>query len=255
LLSLGSLSLPVSAEETPSFRNPVHPHHPSYPLPHHQLSSEEDPLFRLSGTGAWDSRYVAEGRDSLAGDSLFSYTLEASYENLTLGFWHAESPDVDFTELNLWLEYGIELADFELYATYQHLWFVTDDADDNEVGFGFSYQGLPFGVVPAVDWYYSFAAEGGFTLLSLSHEFEVGDRLTIVPQSFVGFNGGYVPDGHHGADHAGLLLEAILPLANHWEMSAYLSYNWAIHSEPFRYEEDADLADFFYGGAAITWSF
>ncbi|MEO0446687.1 MAG: hypothetical protein AAF191_11495 [Verrucomicrobiota bacterium] len=216
---------------------------------------DPEPAMGASLIGGWDSHYVLEGRDTLEGDSLWSYTLEGTYKNWTAWFWHAESPDVDFTELNVGIEYGLSVGDWDLYASYLHLQFLTDEDQDHEFGFGVAYNGLPWGIVPAVDWYHSIEANGSYTALSVSREMEVCEGLVLTPSIFGGFNSGYLSDGHRGSDHVATMLEAAVPLSERLEFGAYLAYSWAVDRDVATFEEDAALIDFLYGGAAFTLSF
>lgn len=209
----------------------------------------------VSLIAAWDSLYVSEGRDNLDGDGLFGTTLELGYGGLTFGTWYADSPGSPYSELNLWLEYRAKLGAWEMYASYTHLRFPGDGEEDNEAGAGIACNGLPWGIVPAFDWYHSFAAKGSFMEASLTKPIEITPKLSAEPGVIAGFNDGFMAEGHNGGNHVAVTLPVSLSLADHIALTAYASYNWAISEDPAVFADDELLKDFFYGGAALTLSF
>lgn len=216
---------------------------------------EEASWWEASLTAAYDSAYVSEGRDNLDGDDLFGTTLELGAYGFTGGLWYAHSPNAGYDEFNAFLEYGLEIGGFEVYGGYTYLNFPEDDADDHEVGAGIAYGGLPLGITPAVDWYYSFEAEGSFFEASLSSELEVTEWLAFEPFVVVGFNEGYIADGHDGTNHVAAGLVAAVDVTENIGLSGYVAYNWAIDSDPANNPGDELLEDFLYGGVAITFAF
>ncbi len=242
---LAQAGIPIASTE---------PSSKSVPPPESLVADEELP-FEVSLTAAWDSRYVTEGRDNLDGDSLFGTTFELGYAGFVVGAWYADSPESSYTELNLFAEYGFELGGFEFYAGYTHLRFLDDNEFDNEVGAGVSYGELPGGIVPAIDWYYSFEAEGWFAEASLSRDFEIGESFVLSPAVVFGFNQGYIADGHDGANHVAVLLSAAYALTENIEIGGYVAYTWGIDADPVSSPDDELLEDFFYGGVALTLAF
>lgn len=203
---------------------------------------------------ALDSHYVSEGRDNLDGDALFGATLEGAYGGLQGGALYADSPDADYRELNLYVGYGFEANGFEVTFGYTYLDFLSDDADDSEVGAGIAYGDLPFGLTAALEGYYSFEAEGSFLEASLSAEVEVDDRLLLIPSLLLGWNEGYIADGHDGANHFQAALEAVFTVTENIELGLYAAYTRGLETDPGRHPGDALLEDFFYGGIAISLS-
>lgn len=206
-------------------------------------------------SGTWDSRYVTEGRDNLDGDTLAGITIEAACKGLSLGAWYVSSPDADYREFDAGATYNVELNDIEAYASFTHLCFLTDEEDDNELGAGFSYSGLPVGLAIGIDGYYSFEAEGAFLEASISGEFDVWGRLTLVPSAVLGWNSGYIADGHNGANHVALSLEASAPLKDGLDFVVYAAYSWAIDADFDRYSGDENLKDFPYVGVVLHAAF
>lgn len=216
---------------------------------------EEGFPLEISLNGAWDSRYVSEGRDNLDGNSLLSTTLEVGYAGFTFSTWYANSPDVAYSELDLGIEYGFEVNDWEAYFGFVHLRYPHDDATENELGAGLAYNGLPWGFVPAVAWTYLAETDGSFFEASIVRPIEITDSISVEPGVIVGFNGGYMGDGHDGANHVALVFPVGLALTENVELSAYASYQWEIDSDPAHCPDDELLRDFFWGGVALGVSF
>ena len=204
---------------------------------------------------AWDSRYVSEGRDNLDGESLASATVEASLGGLRLGAWYAASPETDYRELNLGMAYTVESDDLETSIAFTHLRFLTDEEDDNEVGIGLVYAGLPVGLAIGLDAYHSFAAEGSFLEASIGGEYAVCDRLTLAPAAALGWNSGYIADGHDGANHFALSMVAAVPLRDGLGLAATVAYTWAVDADPERHPGDGALGDFLHVGIALRGAF
>ncbi|AKJ64794.1 hypothetical protein L21SP4_01551 [Kiritimatiella glycovorans] len=122
-------------------------------------------------------------------------------------------------------------------------------------GIGFSYSGLPAGLADGIDGYYSFEAEGAFFEASMGGEYEVMDRLTLAPSAVLGWNSGYIADGHDGANHFALSLEAITPLKDGLDLVATFAYSWAIDADPEPYPGDEALENFPFAGVALRATF
>ena len=203
----------------------------------------------------WESRYVSEGRDNLDGDSLLSASSDLSFGPVTFAPWFAYAPESDYTELNLSLIVGTDVGeDFEVYAGYTHLRFPKLDTFDNEVGVGGAFTGFEFVDIGA-DLYYSFDAEGSFLEINATKELSLTDKFTISPVAIMGFNAGYIPDGHDGANNLILGLEPSFAISDRIELTGFAGYNIAIDSDPSRHAEDESLTDFFWGAVGIVINF
>ncbi|MGB6219807.1 hypothetical protein [Haloferula sp.] len=201
-----------------------------------------------------ESRYVSEGRDNLDGAGLVTGTVEAGWEYLSLGAWYANSPDVDYDELQLNAALTKNWGDFEAYVNYTHLRFPLDGEHDNEVGLGAALGGLPAGFVVAVDSYYSFGSSGSFIELTLANEYEINDCLILAPAVVFGMNEGYISDGHNGANHVTLNLAAEYAFTPSFAVTAHAAYNFALNRDVLL-PGDLLLGDFFYAGASLRWTF
>jgi hypothetical protein len=219
--------------------------------PGHVEDKTDGKLWEFSLTTAWDSRYVLEGRDMLDGDGLVGTAAAATYDDITVELWYALGPAADYIEFNALAAYVLHLGDFDLHAGYNHLQFVSDEIDDNEVSVGLAYTGLPFNLAADVDWYHSFEADGSFVELVVGTEYELGDTVVLAPAALLGMNAGYIADGHNGLNNVALQLEATAPIGDYLELGAYGAYTWAIDEDTSRYEGDELLQDFFYGGVSL----
>lgn len=204
---------------------------------------------------AWSSRYVGEGRDNLNGDGLASTTIEAAYENFSLSVWYATSPDTDYRELNIKPAYTLEWNDWKARVFYKFRRFLSDEENVNEAGVDLSFSGIPAGFAAGVEGCYSFDTEGVFFATYINRECKVADWLTLTPSALVGWNAGYAADGHDGANHCALSLEAIVPLKDGLELVGYIAQSWALDADSDKYEEDINLKDVFSGGAALCATF
>ncbi|MGI9243665.1 MAG: hypothetical protein ACR2RV_22910 [Verrucomicrobiales bacterium] len=254
---LGSLFYPASAQESAEA--------PGAPAPSNPVTIgsggrivRESPAEADSGLhlhGLWESRYVSEGRDNLDGGSLLSTFNEFSFGPLTFAPWFAWGPDSDYTELNLSLVAGFNLGDdFELYTAYTHLRSPSDNVHDNEVAAGLIYTGLGW-LDLGGDWYHSFDADGSFFELFATREFELSEQLSMNSFALVGFNDGYIPDGHDGGNNVILGLDASWKMTRHLGVNTFASYNWAIDRDAARYPGDESLGDFFWGGVGVRIDF
>jgi hypothetical protein len=205
----------------------------------------------------WESRYVSEGRDNLAGDGLTSAFSDVSIGNFTFAPWLAYGYESDYTELNLNFIYGLKLADqLEIYAGYTHLRSRLEnvDARDNELFADLVYKPTrQFDVL--VNCYHSFETSGFFWKFALKREQILNDKAILTMRSILGVNEGYVAEGHDGLNNFQLRLNLAYYPISRIEIVPYVAYNFAIDSEPERHIDDATLRDFFWGGIGVIYHF
>ncbi len=217
--------------------------------------ADEGELSRLLDVNldvAWDSRYVSQGRDNLDGDSLVGTTLDVALpKGLSLGGWYAASPDQDYREFNAFAAWSVQWKDFEAAVSYTRLLLLSDDEDDDEIGAGLAYTALPGDLTLGVDGYYSFEAEGAFFETSLGGEYPVLSRLSLVPAATLGFNAGYVAEGHDGLNDVRLALEAVVSIQEGLDLVGYAAYTWGVNADSVQYPDDEGLDDFAYFGIAL----
>jgi hypothetical protein len=206
----------------------------------------------------WESRYMGEGRDGLEEGGLFSSAIEAvtavPVGDLTIGAWYGSGYDVDYTEMNLGAEWSVPVGPVELSAGYTYLDFISDDADDNEVSLGLRYTERET-VVPFVGAYYSFEAEGSFIEAGVESTIAVTENVSVDPFVLIGFNEGYVVDGHNGANHVAIGLQTSLPLNESLALEASFAYSIAIDKDEDRFADDASLDDLAYGSIGLSAAF
>ncbi len=202
----------------------------------------------------WESRYFSEGRDALEGDSLWVSSLEFGWENLTSGIWYGRSPDQDYDELQLSFAASQSIGDVEFYAAFTHLRTPFDGIDDNEIGAGFSWTGLPNEFEFTGDAYYSFDAEGSFWEFALNRAFVVSDELTVQASGILGVNQGYVSDGHDGANHFALRMGSEYAISESLAITFHVAQSWALDRD-LSLPGDESLIDFFHASLGMQFSF
>ena len=218
--------------------------------------SEAHPEFpvELSFGMFWESRYVSEGRDNLDGDGLASAELSAVYSGISLGAWAADGPDAEYREYNYWLGYSYEWDQFTFSVGYTFLDFASDDSDDQEYSAEVAYA-CESGFELIVGGYYSDESGGVFYEATLSKEIEWAEGLSIFPFGTLGFNDGYIVEGHDGLNHAVLGVELVYELHENVSFGGFIAGNVAIDADRDRHADDDGLRDFVYSGVSLNVSY
>ena len=205
----------------------------------------------------WESRYVTEGRDNLAGKGIFSASTEFNYKDINFVPWIATGIDTDYSEFNLNIVYGTKLLDnLDVFVGYNHIQSRISgiSLNDNEINLDLAYfYNNQFQIVTNI--YYSFDAEGAFAEVAIKKGYLIDNTLSINLRAVLGFNSGYVVDGHNGINHGQLLARASYQVIKEMEVYAYTGYNLAINSDSNRYTGDELLRDFFWGGIGLSYQF
>lgn len=235
-----------------AFAHPLTAHEQETQLPFQRLHAHGE----IEGHAhlGWDSRYFSEGRDNLEGDSLLSSSLELGWNHLAAGVWYGRSPDQRYDEAHFSLALTQSVGDFDFYAGYTHLRFPLDGSHDHEAGAGCTWSGLPGEIELSLDSYYSFEATGLFTELGASRDFEITGKITLNAATIVGFNHGYVADGHDGTNHAALRIGLEYELTEAIAITAHAVSSWAIGRDKGLAGDDL-LDDFVHGGIGVHWTF
>ena len=202
----------------------------------------------------WESRYILEGRDSLEGGSLWSSSVEASYDHVFGGLWYGRSSNNDFRELHLGLGLKQEIGNFESYLAFTHLLFPAEETSDAEWGAGFSYDALPYGMETGLDLVYSLDAEGTFIEWSLSKPFAVLESWETSLGSTLGWNEGFVSDGHDGLNHFSLSASGRRSLTENLGLVLHGAQSWAIDQD-LTFVDDISLKDIFHFGISLEAEF
>ena len=205
----------------------------------------------------WESRYVTEGRDNLSGNGIYSVSTEFTYGDFTIVPWVADAINTDYTELNLNIVYATKLLDdLEMFIGYNHIQSRESgvNSNDNEISLDLVYfYAKRFQLSSNV--YYSFDTEGAFGEVAISKGYRFDHALSINLRAILGFNSGYVVDGHNGLNHGQLLARASYQFMKEMEVYAYTGYNQAINRDTNNYAGDELLRDFFWGGIGMSYRF
>lgn len=220
-------------------------------IPTHRSSSPQ-----LSGSAqlAWESRYVVEGRDVLAGDSIVTQAVELQWQSLGFGVWYGDSPEQPYDELQLAVSYLHSFGAVDAYLGYTHLRFPQDSAHDHDLGAGLAWQGGPWDLKLALDAYYSTRNEGSFGEFSVSRAWQLTETLTLEVTPVLGMNQGYVADGHDGLNHVALWLGLSQQLSESLSLRLHASQHWALDRKAGA-PDDALLRDFFHISFGVEYGF
>jgi hypothetical protein len=214
-------------------------------------------LYEWHGHLLWESRYVTEGRDNLSGKNIASVSTEFAIDEFSVVPWFATSPSADYSEFNLNIVYGAQLAQgLVIYAGYNRIQARDNgvSGDDNEISLDLAYKfSKQLNLLASV--YHSFDADGAFIELALKRGHRLNEKTRIRAQAVLGTNAGYVSDGHHGLNNVQLRANITYEPALRMELYAYGGYNIAINRDETRYTGDVLLDDFFWGGAGFTSRF
>jgi len=204
--------------------------------------------------GGWESRYALEGRDSLDGGSLWSSSVEASYDHFFGGLWYGRSSRNDFRELHLGVGVIQRTENMEYYISYTHLLFPVEEISDSEWGAGFSYDALPFGLASGLDLVYSVDAKGSFFEWTTSKSVEISDLWESSFGTALGWNQDFVSDGHDGWNHISLNANGRRALSDRLGLVFHGAQSWAINRD-LSFEGDVSLKDFFHFGVSLEAQF
>lgn len=203
----------------------------------------------------WQSRYVTEGRDNLDGDGIYAAAVEVGWHDLTLGGWWGDSPDADYEETNLSFGWSHTTGDWEYYLSYSWKTFPKEGESDHEPGAGIAWSGLPWNLSLALDAWHSFDATGTFLEASLTREFELGEAFTVETALSLGYNAGYVTDGHHGWNHLGFSVTGHWHFAEGWNIHASAAWCEALKRDSFLHPGDIALGSFGHVGIGVAYTF
>ena len=224
--------------------------------PETQISFQPSQTDTIEGQAylGWESRYFSEGRDDLDGDSLFISSFEFNWKNISAGVWYGNSPEQRYDELQLSLAISHSIGDFDFYGSYTHFRFPLENSNENELGVGAAWSGLPNEIELSIDAYYSFETDGFFAEVAASREFSITDKLALNFSVPIGINLGYVDDGHDGANNIAARVGWDYTLSESLTLTAHTTYSWALDRDN-SLPGDEQLIDFFHGGIGLQWSF
>ena len=210
--------------------------------------------FNAHSHAGWESRYFSEGRDALNGKSLWNSSLELGYDHFSGGVWYGRSSNHQYDELQYNFALSQEIDEYSFYAGYTHLLFPKDDASDDEWSMGISYKGLPFGLTTSLDGCYSMDAKGTFYEWSNTKEFNLREDLNLSFSGTLGWNEGYVADGHNGLNFFSLRSGVEKILSDNFSLTGHGVNSWAIDPDK-NLAGDQSLKDFFHFGVGVEYKF
>jgi len=205
----------------------------------------------------WESRYVTEGRDNLAGNGIASIATEVNYKNFAVIPWAAKGISRDYSELNLNAIYTAQLSEqVEMYVGYNYIQAREDgiDAHDNELSLDVAYfYADDIQLLSSV--YHSFDVSGTFMELAVKKDFYINDLLLLDIQSGVGFNEGYVSDGHNGINNVKFTANLSYQLFTQLALYTYTNYSIAVNKDEKRFAGDKTLRNIFWGGVGLSYQY
>lgn len=212
---------------------------------------------------AWDthflieSDYITEGRDNLAGSGLYSLSSDFTYDKFIVTPWLAKGISTDYLEVNLNINYEINVSDkFDVFVGYGYLKSYQDDigASDHEVNIDLSYAySDDFQILATL--YHSFEEKGLFTEVAFIKSYKLNNTILLDLSSTVGFNSGYVTDGHNGLNYAQLRAHISYVLKNNIELHAFTTYSLAINEDGEQYIGDETLSNALRAGVGLSYRY
>lgn len=205
----------------------------------------------------WESRYITEGRDNLSGKGIASISSEFNYKDINIVPWIANGISSDYSEFNLNIVYGTKLLDdLQIFAGYNHIQSreASISSNDNEISLDLVYfYKKRFQLLGSL--YYSFDAKGAFMELALKKGYRINNALSLDFLATLGFNSGYVTDGHNGINYGQLRANFSYQIMKEMEVYAYTGYSLAVNRDNKRYSGDELLRDLFWGGVGLSYRF
>lgn len=204
----------------------------------------------------WSSRHTSRGRDYLDGGGAFSQGIYVGLGHFGFELARSGAMEDGTKELNFDLYYYREFNRFSIHGAYEYSDWTSNDyqVGGSSISLGATYFDLPAGLWISGDVEYSLDRNGFFSEASIGSDFEPYDWLTLTPSMSVGFNSGFVEEGHDGLNHAVASLSADFLLSEHLRLTASAAYNWALKRESdfVRFSDDVILRDFFWAGIAVS---
>ena len=202
----------------------------------------------------WESKYVLEGRDSLDGDSLWSSGVETGYEHFFGGVWYGRSSKNDFRELKFNAGVGQENDAYTYHLAFTHIRFPVDDESDDEWEAGFTYTDLPFDGESGLTLVYSEDADGFFIEWGNAIVQSVTEEFELEYTGVLGWNEGFVSDGHDGLNHFSLGVSTGREISSFAALSLHAVQTWPINRD-LNKADDLLLRDTFHFGISLEANF
>ncbi len=192
--------------------------------------AEKEPWFSGGIEGAFDSKYVTEGRDNVpSAEGLVSVQARIESHGLVTGLWYGESVNDPYDELNAFFGYERKIADLALAATYTFLHFPCEGTHSHEWLVSAAYERFEW-LTPGATFYYDFdKLRGGFLELSLRGKIKLkGDRISLQPYALAGVDWGYVSAANDDWNNFQIGIELPVKLHEKAELVGYVAHSWAL---------------------------
>ncbi|WP_115406685.1 hypothetical protein [Shewanella morhuae] len=219
ILGINSLSHSAFANE-----NLEHIESKSYNL---MPSEMTEPLAVTFDLG-WDSQYISQGRDNLQDGGIYWLNTSVQYGNLTSYVLVGRGDSQVYTEWNLGLEYGFNLAEnLEANLGYQRIeGYGSSRCQDNELFAELAYTATPW-LIPSINYVYSTEANGYFVEMSLHSFWNITDHFSLTPYITQGFDFKYRTAEHNGKNNLQFGLESNYQLSPNMSVSGHISHSIA----------------------------
>lgn len=203
------------------------------------------------------SDYITEGRDNLSNNGLAAMSTELSHNNFSVVPWLAKGVGTDYSELNLNMSYTSVLADnLELVSGYTYLYANEEQvsANDHEVSVELIYA-INEQLQLISSNYYSIDAKGAFLDFSVNKQQPITDALSLEFKASVGFNAGYIAQGHNGINHVQFTSQLSYKLIEQLHVYAHSNYSVAINKDAVKYIDDQLLTDVLWAGIGMSYTY
>jgi hypothetical protein len=212
------------------------------------LEKGNRPTFAL--VSLWESKYVSEGRNNLDDGGLFSIEGVMEWKGLLGGVWFAGGDDENYKEVNVFLEYDLEMGPLDFSLGYARLESIEDHQEDNEFAAGVALKHIPY-IIPSIDYVYSTEADGGFLEVTLQSEIAFFDeRLIVEPYILQAFDFGFATESHDGRNNFQMGVGASLGLTDRFDLVGSASHSWAQTDV-----ENEGLGDLSWGSIGLAATF
>lgn len=207
---------------------------------------------------AYESSYITEGRNALeSGGLISSMGVVERTTSVGIGFvelWYGSAYVDDYNELALTGGWVFELDSFVIGVAYTYLDFPEEKLDDHEVSLEVVWTSAEV-VEPFLSVVYASDADGVFIETGVSGEWEVHPRIILSPYMALGFNQGYVADGHDGLNHVETGIAGSFSLGASLSLEAFVARVFSVDAQPDRYPEDEDLKNNLLIGLSLVSHF
>lgn len=218
---------------------------------------EDGKSFNLTTT--YNTRYWNEGRDYLANDDLWATSVNYAWQSLTAGVWYAKSTELPYEELQLGLTWRHDLSeDLQIYVGYAYIDYlenslaVSSEDSENELAFGLTYSGCPWGIVSHLDVYYTDDSGGFFAEASASREWQLSEKWSASITGLIGMNQGYISNGSDGLNHMAVIGGFSYAFSECLSLDLEGVQSWGLdRTDP----GDTETDDFLHGRLGLTWTF